>query len=104
MPYKDAEQARDYQREYRRVARAGGDVQGVVRQVPLPFRLKTAADVMALLEEQVQAVREDKEAATLEKARTVGFLAGVALRAIEAGEMAVRVEALEGVLKQREAV
>jgi len=71
--------------------------------VPLPFRLKTAADVLALLEEQVQAVREDQEVGTLEKARCIGYLAGVTLKAIEAGDLAARLEALESVLKTRKA-
>jgi hypothetical protein len=59
--------------------------------------------VLALLEEQVAAVRDDSEAGTLEKARCVGYLAGVALRAIEAGDLAARIEALEAVLKARRA-
>ena len=70
--------------------------------LPLPFRLKTAADVLALLEEQVAAVRGDTEAGTLEKARVVGYLAGISLKAIEAGDLAARLEALETILKQRE--
>jgi hypothetical protein len=56
---------------------------------------------MDLLEEQVEAVRAEKEASTLEKARTIGYLAGIALRAIEAGNLAARIEMLETVLKQR---
>jgi hypothetical protein len=71
--------------------------------IPLEFRLKKAADVLALLEEQVNVVRSDPDAKAAEKARAVGFFAGVALRAIEAGNMATRVEALEAVLKQRKA-
>jgi hypothetical protein len=58
--------------------------------------------VIDLLEEQVAAIRAEKDAGTLEKARVVGFLAGVALRAIEAGNLAARLEALEAVLKARE--
>jgi hypothetical protein len=57
--------------------------------------------VIDLLEEQVQAVRAEKEAGTLEKARTIGYLAGVALKAIEAGNLAARVEMIESVLKNR---
>jgi hypothetical protein len=57
--------------------------------------------VIDLLQEQVQAVRDDAEAGTLEKARAIGFLAGVALRALETGNVAARVEMLEGILKQR---
>jgi hypothetical protein len=71
--------------------------------VPLPFRLQTAHDVLALLAEQVEAVRRETEAGTLEKARCVGYLAGVALKAIEAGDLTARLEALEAVLKARRA-
>jgi hypothetical protein len=67
----------------------------------MPFRLQTASDVLSLLEEQVAAVRADGAAGTLEKARAVGYLAGVTLKAIEAGNLAARVEMLEAVLKQR---
>jgi hypothetical protein len=63
--------------------------------------LKTAADVLSLLEEQVEAVRNEQAAGTLEKARAVGYLAGVALKAIEAGNLAARIEMLEAILKQR---
>jgi hypothetical protein len=67
----------------------------------LPIRLKTAADVLSLLEEQVQAVWADPNSGTLEKARIVGYLAGITLKAIEAGNLAARIEALEAVLKHR---
>ena len=36
------------------------------------------------------------------KARTVGYLAAIALKAIETGHLAVRIEMLESVLKLRE--
>jgi hypothetical protein len=102
MPFADADRARNYFREYRRYRRAGdGCSTPCSTPIPLPFRLQTAADVLALLEEQVEAVRDDGEASVMEKARTVGFLASVALRAIEAGNLAARVEMLELVLKQR---
>jgi hypothetical protein len=102
MPFADHGRARDYQREYRRLRRAGDfcTTPGT-SPVPLDFRLKTAADVIELIEEQVAAVRAEPAAGTLEKARTIGFLAGVALKAIEAGNVAARIEMLEQVLKQR---
>jgi hypothetical protein len=102
MPFSDPDRARDYQREYRRTRRAGdGCTTPGTTPVPLPFRLKTAADVLRLLEEQVEAVRAEREAGALEKARTIGYLAGVSLKAIEAGNLAARIEMLETVLKQR---
>ena len=69
--------------------------------LPVPFRLKTAADVIGLLEEQIAAVRDEPEASTLEKARCIGYLAGISLKAIEAGDLAARLEALEAILKER---
>ncbi len=64
-------------------------------------RLRTPADLLAVLQHQIEAVRLDPEAGTLEKARVIGVLAGVALKAIEVGNLAARVEMLEAVLKQR---
>ena len=102
MPFADPDRARNYQRDYRRLRRGGaGCTTPGTTPVPLSFRLQTAADVLDLLEEQVEAVRQDPEAGTLEKARTIGFLAGISLKAIEAGNVAARLEALEAVLKKR---
>jgi hypothetical protein len=102
MPFANPERARTYQREYRRTRRSGDRcTTPCTSPVPLSFRLQTAQDVIDLLEEQVRAVRAETEAGTLEKARTIGFLAGVALKAIEAGNLAARIEMLERVLKQR---
>src|SRR5919107_4671917 len=103
MPYRDSDRQREYQREYGRMRRAGETQTPGQTLVPLPFRLKTAADVLKLLEEQVAAVRGEPNAGTLEKARCVGYLAGVALKAIEAGDLAARLEAVEAVLKARRA-
>ena len=72
-------------------------VAGVV--APLP--LAEAADVLAVLGEQINAVRADAAADPTEKARTLALLAGVALRAIEAKDVAARLEAVERVLKLR---
>ncbi|HEY1380564.1 MAG TPA: hypothetical protein VGF55_27430 [Gemmataceae bacterium] len=102
MPYRDPTRARDYQREYRRTRRSGDPCTTPgTTAIPTAFRLKTAADVLALLEEQVAAVRADAAAGALEKARTLGYLATVSLKAIEAGDLAARVEMLESVLKLR---
>jgi hypothetical protein len=103
MPYKDRETRTAYQREYKRMQRAGGGQTPGQTLLPLPFRLKTARDVLALLEEQVNAVRDEPKAGTLEKARTVGYLAGVALKAVEVADLSARVEAVERVLKRRKA-
>lgn len=102
MPFANPDRARNYQREYRRIRRGGdGCTTPCTSLVPTEFRLQTAQDVIDLLEEQVEAVRAEAGIGALEKARTIGFLAGVALRAIEAGNLAARIEMLERVLKQR---
>ena len=81
--------------------RAGECTTPSTSPLPAEFRLQTAADVLALVEEQVAAVRSDDEAKTLEKARTIGYLAGIALKAVEAGNVAARLEAVEFALKRR---
>ena len=103
MPYADPDVNREYQREHKRLIRAGDCRTPCRTALPEEFRLRTARDVLDLLEQQVDAVRNDAEAGTLEKARTVGYLAAITLRAIEAGDLAARLEALELTLKQREA-
>src|SRR5919202_7054467 len=103
MPYKDPEKRQTCQREYKRMQRAGSSQTPGQPLVPLPFRLKTARDVLALIEEQVNAVREEPETGTLEKARAVGYLAGIALKAVEVADLSGRVEALEQVLRKRKA-
>jgi P27 family predicted phage terminase small subunit len=72
------------------------------KELPLPTpKPPTAADVRDLLKEQVDAVMKDTELTTLEKARCVASLGRVTLRAIEDGDTAARLEALEAVLKTR---
>lgn len=66
-----------------------------------PFQLQTVQDLIALLEEEIQAVRSDPEAGPLQKARTIDRLARIALRAVESKELTARVEALETILKKR---
>src|SRR5688500_3558132 len=103
MPYKDPGRQQEYQREYGRIRRAGEAQTPSQTRVPIPFRLKTAADVLRLLEEQLGAVLSDDALTTIERARTVGYLATISLKAIEAGDLAARVEAVEAVPKARRA-
>jgi hypothetical protein len=105
MPFKNHEKRRDYHRDYARTRRAPVGVCQTPAQTQLPpeFRLKTARDVLALVAEQVAAVRAEVDAGTLERARCIGYLATIALRAVEVAELADRVDALERTLKQRKA-
>jgi hypothetical protein len=94
MPYRDPARQQGYDGEYQRTARTGG---GQTR-VPIPFRLKTAADALVLLEEPVGAVRADGTLATVERASRVALIAGIALRATELRDLAARSDAVESVL------
>jgi hypothetical protein len=71
--------------------------------VPPPVQLDRPGDVLALLAEQANAVRADQAADPMEKARTLGFIASTALRAMEARDLTARLEAIERVLKLRRA-
>jgi hypothetical protein len=101
MSYKDPEQQRTYQREYKRLRRTGSCQTPGQTQLPAEFRLRTAQDVLELLAEQVEAVRQDQSVTTTERARTVGYLCGIALRAVETADLAERVESVERALRQR---
>jgi hypothetical protein len=103
MPYRNPEKQRDYHRDYARLRRAPTGVCQTPGQTQLPpeFRLKAARDVLELVAEQVNAVRAEAEAGTLEKARCLGYLATIALRAVEVAELADRVDAMERALKDR---
>ncbi len=103
MPIADPEQSRTYQREYKRLVRAGSCQTPGQTQVPVGFRLQTASDVLELLGGQAEAVLNDTELGTVERARTIGCLSGVMLRAIELGNLAGRLESLEAALKTRSA-
>lgn len=66
-----------------------------------PVRLRSPADVLALLEAEASRVRADPTADPVARARAVGALARVALATIEADQVATRVAALEAVLARR---
>ena len=100
MPYKDPEKRRAYAREYQRLQRAG--VSQTPGKTPLPteFRLQTAREAIDLLREQIEAVRRAKVKPT-ERARCIGYLAAIVLKAIEVAEVEARIEALEQVIQER---
>jgi len=64
-------------------------------------RLRVAADVEAVLAEAVELVRSDPKARGIDKARALAYVGSVALRLIEAHDLAARLEALEHVLELR---
>ena len=100
MPFADAEKRREYDAEFKRKARAAEPCPTRLT-LPVEFRAKTAADVLALLNEQLDTLRQDASLGSVERAKAVGYLAGISLRAIEAGDVTARLEALESILKSR---
>ena len=102
MPYKDKARQREYQREYQRSKRRGSTTPPASVGLPASFRLRTAQDLVDLVQEQIEAVRRDPMARPLEKARCIASLVTVALRTLEQRDLAGRVEALELILNQPE--
>ena len=101
MPFSDPERRREYQRDRARLRRAGRADNPAKVALPDPIRVQTARDVLELLAEQINLLRADLSLGTVERARTLGALAGVALRAVETADLEARLAALEAVLKVR---
>ena len=105
MPITDPEKSRTYQREYKRLVRSGSCQTPGQTAVPAEYRLATAADVLAMVAlqagEQAELVMNDETLGTVERARTIGFLANTLLKAIEIANLAGRLESLEAALKSR---
>jgi hypothetical protein len=75
MPYRDKERQRAYQREYQQKKRKGALGGATNVELLASFRLRTAQDLVELMEEQIEAVRADPAARAIEKARCLAFLA-----------------------------
>jgi hypothetical protein len=106
MPYRDPEKRRASVREAVRRHRAVVGGKPAHKPSTLPdlasLRVKTATDVLSLLNGQVERVQAAR-VGVLEQARVVGYLAGLMLRAIEVGTLAERIETMEKRLQDTEA-
>ena len=99
MPYADPEKQRKYKAAWARARRIGSTGSPVsVSPAALPQRVQTAQDILDLLSATVADVRADPRAGALEKARVLGFLSGVALKAVEVAGLASRLAELEDAL------
>lgn len=98
MPIKDAEKARKYNRDYQRARRAGmpGKTAG---DLPPTVRIKTAQDVLRLLEDEINIVRQ-ADGDPLVKARLVNQLASTTLRAVESSNHEARLVDLEMIMRE----
>jgi len=63
--------------------------------------VRTAADLLQLLEDEINAVRADRSLRPLERARVIAALSPLVLRAIETSNLEARLDAVEAVLKPR---
>lgn len=104
MGYKDPEKRKAYDRQYKRAQRAGELNQTHRPTLPLELRIQTAQDVLAMLNQQVNAVLMDEEITTLERARCLTYMASSMLKAIEQVAIVPRLEALEDVMNNRKQV
>ena len=64
----------------------------------------TAADVLAMLGEQMEVVQRDKEMNTVTKARLLAPLAALALKAITIAHLEAEVQAVKEILQRRTSV
>ncbi len=102
MPFKDPDAQRAAQREWARRHRSGDNRtrRTVEPLLPAEFRVRTAADILELLSAQIEELRRAK-LDRVAKARTIGYLCSVALRAVETAGLEARVEAIERTLGTR---
>lgn len=102
MPYRDLERRRGYMRDYQRLRRAGKTRKTLANPVTPLFRTKSVEDVTLLLDEslcEVRAIQDKSPGTILAKARAIGSLALVLLKALEVGQLEARVSALEAALE-----
>lgn len=110
MPYKDPEKRRAYDREYKRRMREKARESNFKPPVQLfqeehsEFRIKTANDILKLIADTIREVKalESKDTGeAIQQAKCIGYLAQIALRAVETSNLEGRIEALEVVLNSR---
>jgi len=101
MPYKDTKTRKEYDRKRRRRERHEVvEEMGSQKKLSDPVTIETAADIRRVVAEQIGLVRE-ADVEVVIKARCIGYLAGVCLKAIEAGDLEGRLEALEEQLAEK---
>jgi hypothetical protein len=95
MPFSDREKQREYKAQWARQRRVSSAGSSASKAIIPEVRIKTAQEIRDLLSQALYAVQADEKAGTLEKARVIGYLAGVALKAVEASDLEARIETLE---------
>lgn len=103
-PYKDPAKRKEYAKMYGRLRRAGLTKNEPRQPSPsllfsTPYRIAKAKDLLSILEDAMNAVREDDTITPIQRTRTLGYLVGIGIRIIETAEIEARIEALERVMK-----
>jgi hypothetical protein len=99
MPYKDPEKRREYHRNYQRQRRAGVQAEQDGQTLNLDgIKYSTAEEVLSLLSETLTAVKNSKHD-VLQKARVIGYVAAITLKAVEVAELEKRLNELEIIVK-----
>jgi hypothetical protein len=93
MPFKDPERAKQYQREYKRSRRAA-EVVPVKKTTYNPEQIATAKGLLQILSDTIAEVF-NTEADVFIRARCIGYLVGVGLRAVELAELESRIAIIE---------
>ncbi|MGZ4852372.1 MAG: hypothetical protein ACXV3D_04185 [Halobacteriota archaeon] len=99
MPIKNDDKRREYQRNYARLRRAGLTGKNRTGTPTLiedeALRLETVNDYLSVINRVIADVRNDAQSSVIQKARAVGYLVNIALRALELGTIEQRIEQLE---------
>ena len=96
MPYKDSADKAAYQRDYmRNVKGKTKDTDGCILD---PAEIQDAKGIRKLMAEVIADVRGTK-ADPIVRARAIGYLAQIQLKAVETADLAERIEALEAALE-----
>ena len=98
MPYKDPEKRREYHRNYQRQRRAGVQAEQDGQTLNLDGEYTTAEEVLSLLSETLVSVKNSKHD-VLQKARVIGYVAAITLKAVEVAELEQRLNELEVIVK-----
>jgi hypothetical protein len=99
MPYKDPAKKREWERNYRRLQRAGmmksnTDQPRTLIKYP-EVRIETARDYLGVINAMIDEVRNAPDATIVERARVIGYLIGVGLKALEIGALEERLSVIE---------
>jgi hypothetical protein len=95
MPYKDPEKQKEYQRQWQRSRRAGETVGFKVLRVSSPEEIRTAQGLLGVLSGLIKEVLTTKQGDIFMRARTVGYLISIGLRAVEVADLEARLTNLE---------